>query len=215
MSPSFAERLDAWRRRVEREMDAWLPPESASPGRLHAAQRYSALGPGKRIRPALVYATAETLGVPLERVDGAACAVELIHAYSLIHDDLPAMDDDDLRRGMPTVHKKFNEAAALLAGDTLLTFAFEKIAAAVIGGREIEKELGTELKAVVAAADKHSKNVESGEDADAKKAARALQRAVGNMAKLLVGGPVAVTSYATRTASAALNYCEKSLAQYK
>jgi farnesyl diphosphate synthase len=128
MSPSFAERLDAWRRRVEREMDAWLPPESASPGRLHAAQRFSALGPGKRIRPALVYATAETLGVPLQRVDGAACAVELIHAYSLIHDDLPAMDDDDLRRGRPTCHRAFDEATAVLAGDSLQVLAFSILA---------------------------------------------------------------------------------------
>jgi len=128
MNPSFAERLDGWRRRVEREMDAWLPPESASPGRLHAAQRYSALGPGKRIRPALVYATAETLGLPLERVDGAACAVELIHAYSLIHDDLPAMDDDDLRRGRPTCHRAFDEATAVLAGDSLQVLAFSILA---------------------------------------------------------------------------------------
>ena len=133
MSPSFVERLDAWRRRVEREMDAWLPPEGATPGRLHAAQRYSALGPGKRIRPALVYATAETLGVPLERVDGAACAAELIHAYSLIHDDLPAMDDDDLRRGLPTVHVKWSEATAILAGDALQTLAFGLLADPAVG----------------------------------------------------------------------------------
>jgi geranylgeranyl pyrophosphate synthase len=124
MNPSFEERLDRWRTRVEQEMDAWLPSEATSPGRLHAAQRYSALGPGKRIRPALVYATAETLGVPLETVDGAACAVELIHAYSLIHDDLPAMDDDDLRRGRPTCHRAFDEATAVLAGDSLQVLAF-------------------------------------------------------------------------------------------
>src|SRR5512139_2866117 len=124
MSPSFDERLVRWRQRVEREMDAWLPGETTSPQRLHAAQRYSALGPGKRIRPALVYATAETLGVPLERVDAAACAVELIHAYSLVHDDLPAMDDDDLRRGRPTCHRAFEEATAILAGDSLQVLAF-------------------------------------------------------------------------------------------
>jgi farnesyl diphosphate synthase len=128
MNPSFEERLDHWRRRAEREMDAWLPSETTRPARLHAAQRYSALGPGKRIRPALVYATAETLGVPLERVDGAACAVELIHAYSLIHDDLPAMDDDDLRRGRPTCHRAFDEATAVLAGDSLQVLAFAILA---------------------------------------------------------------------------------------
>jgi farnesyl diphosphate synthase len=86
------------------------------------------LGPGKRIRPALVYATAETLGIPLERVDAAACAVELIHAYSLVHDDLPAMDDDDLRRGRPTCHRAFDEATAILAGDSLQVLAFAILA---------------------------------------------------------------------------------------
>jgi len=120
--------LDRWRQRVERELEAWLPPETCPPQRLHAAQRYSVLAPGKRVRPALVYATAETLGVPLERVDGAACAVELIHAYSLVHDDLPAMDDDDLRRGRPTCHRAFDEATAILAGDSLQVLAFSMLA---------------------------------------------------------------------------------------
>ena len=124
MTPPLDERLERWRQRVERELDRWLPPDTAVPHRLHAAQRYAALGPGKRIRPALVYATAETLGVPLERVDGAACAVEMIHAYSLVHDDLPAMDDDDLRRGRPTCHRAFDEATAVLAGDSLQVLAF-------------------------------------------------------------------------------------------
>jgi farnesyl diphosphate synthase len=124
MTPPLDERLEQWRQRVERELERWLPPDTAVPQRLHAAQRYGALGPGKRIRPALVYATAETLGVPLERVDGAACAVELIHAYSLVHDDLPAMDDDDLRRGRPTCHRAFDEATAILAGDSLQVLAF-------------------------------------------------------------------------------------------
>jgi len=128
MSESVTERLGGWQRRVEGELDRWLPPESALPQRLHAAQRYSVLGPGKRIRPALVYATAETVGVPLERVDAAACAVELIHAYSLVHDDLPAMDDDDLRRGRPTCHRAFDEATAILAGDSLQVLAFKILA---------------------------------------------------------------------------------------
>jgi farnesyl diphosphate synthase len=121
-------RLDQWRGRVERELDRWLPADTTPPGRLHAAQRYAVLGPGKRIRPALVYATAETLGVPLERVDAAACAVELIHAYSLVHDDLPAMDDDDLRRGRPTCHRAYDEATAILAGDSLQVLAFQVLA---------------------------------------------------------------------------------------
>ncbi|MFO1407048.1 MAG: farnesyl diphosphate synthase [Steroidobacteraceae bacterium] len=121
-------RLDRWRGRVERELERWLPPDTRVPGRLHAAQRYAVLGPGKRIRPALVYATAETLDLPLERVDAAACAVELIHAYSLVHDDLPAMDDDDLRRGRPTCHRAFDEATAILAGDSLQVLAFQVLA---------------------------------------------------------------------------------------
>jgi geranylgeranyl pyrophosphate synthase len=125
---SLRSRLDDWRSRVEQELELWLPPESAVPGHLHAAQRYGVLGPGKRIRPALVYATAETLGVALEHVDAAACAVELIHAYSLVHDDLPAMDDDDLRRGRPTCHKAFDEATAILAGDSLQVLAFQVLA---------------------------------------------------------------------------------------
>ena len=128
MIESVTERLGGWQRRVEAELDLWLPPESELPERLHAAQRYSVFGPGKRIRPALVYATAETLGVPLERVDAAACAVELIHAYSLVHDDLPAMDDDDLRRGRPTCHRAFDEATAILAGDSLQVLAFKILA---------------------------------------------------------------------------------------
>jgi farnesyl diphosphate synthase len=128
MNPAMDEQLERWRRRVERELDALLPPDTASPQRLHAAQRYGVLGPGKRIRPALVYATAETLGVPLGQVDAAACAVELIHAYSLVHDDLPAMDDDDLRRGRPTCHRAFDEATAILAGDSLQVLAFSILA---------------------------------------------------------------------------------------
>ena len=126
---SLPEALERWRLRVERELDAWLPRESVVPGRLHAAQRYSVLGAGKRIRPALVYATAETLGVPVDQVDAAACAVELIHCYSLVHDDLPAMDDDDLRRGRPTCHKAFDEATAILVGDSLQVLAFQVLAA--------------------------------------------------------------------------------------
>jgi farnesyl diphosphate synthase len=121
-------RLEGWRQRVERELDAWLPAESAVPQRLHAAQRYSVFGAGKRIRPALVYSTAETLGIALDQVDAAACAVELIHCYSLVHDDLPAMDDDDLRRGRPTCHKAFDEATAILAGDSLQVLAFKVLA---------------------------------------------------------------------------------------
>ena len=121
---AFNSLLLKYKQRVDLALEKWLPPESLNPVRLHQAMRYSVLGSGKRVRPVLVYATAETLGIPLEKVDGIAAAVEIIHAYSLIHDDLPAMDDDDLRRGRPTCHKYFDEATAILAGDALQALAF-------------------------------------------------------------------------------------------
>jgi len=102
----------------------------AATARLVEAMRYSTLAGGKRIRPVLVYATGEALGAPLERLDAAAASVELIHVYSLVHDDLPAMDDDDLRRGRPTCHRAFDEATAILTGDALQALAFEVLARA-------------------------------------------------------------------------------------
>jgi len=116
--------LDTCGQRIEAALNAWLPPEQIPPARLHQAMRYAVLGGGKRVRPTLVYATAEAIGLLPEDVNTIACAVELIHAYSLIHDDLPAMDDDDLRRGRPTCHKVFGEAIAILAGDALMTLGF-------------------------------------------------------------------------------------------
>jgi geranylgeranyl diphosphate synthase type II len=110
--------------RAEQALDHWLPPEQLHPTELHKAMRYSALGGGKRMRPALVYATGQALSVPFDNLDGIACAVELIHVYSLIHDDLPAMDNDDLRRGKPSCHKAFGEAMAILAGDAMQALAF-------------------------------------------------------------------------------------------
>jgi geranylgeranyl pyrophosphate synthase len=114
--------------RVERCLEGWLPQPFAEPRRLHEAMRYAVLGGGKRVRPALVYFAGAALGVPAERLDGPAAAVELIHAYSLVHDDLPAMDDDDLRRGRPTCHRAFDEATAILVGDALQVLAFEILA---------------------------------------------------------------------------------------
>jgi farnesyl diphosphate synthase len=110
--------------RVESALLRWLPATGTA-GRLHEAMRYAALGGGKRVRPVLVYAAGRAVGAAPESLDGPACAVELIHAYSLAHDDLPAMDDDDLRRGRPTCHRAFDEATAILAGDALQTLAFE------------------------------------------------------------------------------------------
>ncbi len=114
--------------RVESALAHWIPEATKPPQRLHEAMRYSVLEGGKRIRPCLVYTTGHALGVPLVQLDGPACAVELIHVYSLIHDDLPAMDDDDLRRGKLTCHKEFDEATAVLAGDALQSLAFYVLA---------------------------------------------------------------------------------------
>ena len=105
-----------------------LPPEDQPPTELHRAMRYAVLGGGKRLRPLLVYATGTTFGAPLETLDASAAAVEIIHAYSLVHDDLPAMDDDSLRRGRPTCHVVFGEAMAILAGDALQALAFDVLA---------------------------------------------------------------------------------------
>lgn len=111
--------------RVERTLEQWLPSEDTLPHKLHRAMRYAVLDGGKRVRPVLVYASGQALDIDLDRLNGPACAVELIHAYSLVHDDLPAMDDDDLRRGKPTCHKRFDEATAILTGDALQTLAFK------------------------------------------------------------------------------------------
>jgi geranylgeranyl pyrophosphate synthase len=111
--------------RVERTLEQWLPSEDTLPHKLHRAMRYAVLDGGKRVRPVLVYASGQALDIDLDRLDGPACAVELIHAYSLVHDDLPAMDNDDLRRGKPTCHKRFDEATAILTGDALQTLAFK------------------------------------------------------------------------------------------
>jgi geranylgeranyl diphosphate synthase type II len=109
---------------VNRALERTLPPPHSMPGRLHEAMRYSVLGEGKRIRPVLALAACEAAGGKASDALHAACALELIHAYSLVHDDLPAMDDDDFRRGKPSCHKKFGEALGILTGDALLTYAF-------------------------------------------------------------------------------------------
>ena len=130
LSPAdaFRDQLLAWQARMERALAARLPGAEVVPERLHAAMRYAVLGGGKRVRAALVFATARTLGLSEDEVEAAACAIELVHAYSLVHDDLPAMDNDDLRRGRPTCHKAFDEATAILVGDALQPLAFEFLA---------------------------------------------------------------------------------------
>ena len=114
--------------RVESALERLLPSPRIAPARLHDAMRYSTLGGGKRVRAMLVFAAGEVSGAERERLEVAACAVEMIHAYSLIHDDLPCMDDDVLRRGKPTCHVEFDEATALLAGDALQSLAFQLLA---------------------------------------------------------------------------------------
>ena len=128
MSNSLKEYLVSIQNRVERALDARLPHDNILPIKLHQAMRYTVLDGGKRMRPMLTYCAGKALGLSAESLDGPACAVEFIHVYSLIHDDLPAMDDDDLRRGKATCHIAFDEATAILTGDALQALAFEVLA---------------------------------------------------------------------------------------
>ena len=129
----FEQRVPEYHARIDAALEQWLPPADSEPKLLRQAMRYSAMGPGKRMRPLMAYATGEALGIAPERVDPIAVAVELIHAYSLVHDDLPSMDDDDLRRGRPTAHVAYDEATAILVGDALQVLAFQVLAQAHIG----------------------------------------------------------------------------------
>lgn len=124
----FEARMAAYRARIEQVLDASLALPDPGTARLRDAMRYSTLGGGKRLRPLLVYFTGESLGATLGELDAPAAAVELIHVYSLVHDDLPAMDDDDLRRGRPSCHRAFDEATAILVGDALQALAFAVLA---------------------------------------------------------------------------------------
>lgn len=139
----FAERAEALVSRAERTLAQRLETLPANGARLAEAMRYAALGGGKRLRPLLVYASGEALELAPDDLDAPAMAVELIHCYSLVHDDLPAMDDDDLRRGRPTVHLAFDEATAILAGDALQAMAFEVLAD--VGNAEAARGMSREL----------------------------------------------------------------------
>jgi len=123
------EAMGAAAEQVNAALDGYIPRSTDSDGRLFDAMRYSTLAGGKRLRPFLVLRSAALFEVPLDWAMPSAAAIEMVHTYSLVHDDLPAMDDDDLRRGLPTCHKKFDDATAILAGDSLLTLAFELVAA--------------------------------------------------------------------------------------
>jgi len=139
-------------RAVDEALGRFLPAESAPPETLHRAMRYSVFAGGKRLRPVLVIAGAEAVGGNMAAVMPTACAVEMIHTYSLIHDDLPAMDNDDFRRGVPTSHKVFGEAIAILAGDALLTLAFRLLADSAPGGPDGGRRLRDVLVEIADAA---------------------------------------------------------------
>jgi len=136
----FSEWMREVQQRIEAALSRNLPSANSIPQRLHEAMRYAALGGGKRVRPLLAFAAGELSGAAPKKLEIAACAVELIHAYSLVHDDLPCMDDDVLRRGRPTCHVEYDEATALLVGDSLQTLAFELLAGADFGepARQLE-----------------------------------------------------------------------------
>lgn len=135
--------LDAWRRRVEEGLVAALPPEGGVAAPLPEAMRHAALAGGKRLRPLLVLGACHAAGGGADEALPAAVAIELLHTYSLIHDDLPAMDDDDLRRGRPTVHVQYGEATAILAGDALQTLAFDVLARAALPAERIVRQVRT------------------------------------------------------------------------
>ena len=134
-----------WTRAVQSQVEAalfrLLPPEEAIPGRLHQAMRYASLNGGKRVRPLLAFAAGELTGGSPDKLEIVSCAVELIHAYSLVHDDLPCMDDDVLRRGRPTCHVEYDEATALLVGDSLQSLSFELLARESLGKPETQLEM--------------------------------------------------------------------------
>jgi geranylgeranyl pyrophosphate synthase len=137
----FAARVAACKARIEQVLEHALALPDPGTERLREAMRYSVLGAGKRLRPTLVYLTGESLGAPIERLDAPAAAVELIHVYSLVHDDLPAMDDDDMRRGRPTCHRAYDEATAILVGDALQSLAFAVLANEPMQGNSAQVRL--------------------------------------------------------------------------
>jgi geranylgeranyl diphosphate synthase type II len=142
---TLAEYMAAQQKAVERALDRWVPPHDVNPATIHSAMRYSLFAGGKRIRPLLTIAAAQAVSDAPVGIETCACALEMIHTYSLIHDDLPALDNDDLRRGRPTCHKVYGDAMAILAGDALLTLAFEVLAKMEYADASKRIELVSEL----------------------------------------------------------------------
>jgi farnesyl diphosphate synthase len=146
LATTFENRIPGYCERVAAMLDSVLPPATEPPRRLHDAMRYAVFNGGKRVRPLLCYASGECLGVAENLVDAPAAAIELIHAFSLVHDDLPAMDDDDLRRGKPTLHRQYDEATAILAADALQPLAFSVL----VGQPNVSAEIRANLVKLLA-----------------------------------------------------------------
>ena len=164
--------LLARQKEIDRDLDRFLPKESTPPATIHKAMRYSLFAGGKRLRPILCLAAAEACGGEIRPALPLACAVECIHTYSLIHDDLPSMDNDDLRRGRPTCHKVFGEGIAILAGDALLTIAFEIAATVKLPRRYSLPEILSEIASAAG-----SRKLIAGQVADLEAEGRRLNRA--------------------------------------
>jgi len=187
-----AELVQQWLRRFETVLSRSLKPGSATPELLHEAMAYSVLAGGKRIRPLLVYGSGRALEIDANQLDAIACSIEIIHTYSLIHDDLPAMDDDDLRRGMPTCHRAFDEATAILAGDALQALAFEILA----GDEALAKHPGRHLQIVRSVAEAcGSTGMAGGQVLDLSAVGRQLSlEALETMHKLKTGALIRVSA---------------------
>src|SRR6202162_4175886 len=142
---TLGEYMAARQKAVDAALDRWVPREDENPATIHRAMRYSLFAGGKRIRPLLAIAAANAISDAPIGIESAACVLELIHTYSLIHDDLPALDNDDLRRGRPTCHKVFGDAMAILAGDALLTIAFQTLSELPLASAEVRVALIREL----------------------------------------------------------------------
>ncbi|HSN69324.1 MAG TPA: farnesyl diphosphate synthase [Thermoanaerobaculia bacterium] len=179
MADDLSQQLAAWRALIDRTLDERLPAATTRPAVIHEGMRYAVLGGGKRLRPILALAAASACGAPVEPLLGHAAALELIHTYSLVHDDLPALDDDDLRRGRKTTHVVFGEAMAILVGDALLTEAFAWLAEPV-EGLPAERVLRA-VRTVASAVD--SRGMVGGQVADLE--AEQIQQRTGDAALLL------------------------------
>lgn len=193
-------------RTVDATLDALLPKETEEPAWLHSAMRWSTFAGGKRFRPTLVFAVADLFGVPDERVQRTAAAVEMVHTFSLIHDDLPAMDDDDLRRGQPTCHIKFDEATAILAGDALLALAFKAIA----DDDGIETDIRLKLIAELAEATGTPRGMVAGQQLDILSEDKEIE--AGELERIHIHKTGALIKFSARSAALAAGASEADLA---